>query len=279
MSLWRQLTRGMRGLFSQSRANDDIAAEIRQYLDDATAAGLARGLSIDEASARRARRTRQPGRRSGTSPLLRMGKRGPQPPLRSAIRRAATAQQRRFHHRLRHHSRARHRRQHGHLQRRQSHPVFAPALSASQPHPDDLEHLARRAFRALLRHLSRTSRAQPLVRVDGNIRSRGMGNPPRRQLSPERLEGQSVSASFFRVLGVVAESGRDFLPSEEASTAPKLRSSAIALAASFSARSRHHRPRHQARWRQLHRHRRHAAARSKMFSRPPRRSGRRRNTI
>src|SRR5579862_7456592 len=49
MHLWRHLARGLRGLFRQTRANEDIAAEIRQYLDDATAAGLARGLSLDEA--------------------------------------------------------------------------------------------------------------------------------------------------------------------------------------------------------------------------------------
>src|SRR5579864_5057860 len=49
MAFWRQLTRGARGLFRQSQASDDFALEIRQYLDDATADGLARGLSIEEA--------------------------------------------------------------------------------------------------------------------------------------------------------------------------------------------------------------------------------------
>ena len=45
MSLWRQSTRGLRALFRPSRTNDDIAAEIRQYLDDAIAAGVARGIT------------------------------------------------------------------------------------------------------------------------------------------------------------------------------------------------------------------------------------------
>src|SRR5262252_1625679 len=49
MSLWRQFARGMRGLFRHARANDEIGLEVRQYLDDATAAGIARGLSPDEA--------------------------------------------------------------------------------------------------------------------------------------------------------------------------------------------------------------------------------------
>ena len=39
---------------------------------------------------------------------------------------------------------------------------------------------------------------------------------------PERLEGQSVSASFFHVLGVAPKFGRDFLPSEEGSRAPRI---------------------------------------------------------
>ena len=47
MFLWRQLTRGARSLFNQRRTNDEIATEIRQYLEDATAAGIARGLSRD----------------------------------------------------------------------------------------------------------------------------------------------------------------------------------------------------------------------------------------
>ena len=39
---------------------------------------------------------------------------------------------------------------------------------------------------------------------------------------PERLEGQSVSASFFRVLGVFPVLGRDFLASEDVVNGPKV---------------------------------------------------------
>src|ERR1700736_403962 len=49
MGVWRQMTRGARGLFRRGRANDDIAAEVRQYFDDAIAAGMARGLSAEDA--------------------------------------------------------------------------------------------------------------------------------------------------------------------------------------------------------------------------------------
>src|SRR4051794_21930022 len=49
MSLWRQLAHGLRGLLRHAHRSDDIAAEVRQYLDDAIAAGIARGLSPEEA--------------------------------------------------------------------------------------------------------------------------------------------------------------------------------------------------------------------------------------
>src|SRR3954463_7769526 len=49
MSVWRQFTRGLRGLFHQAAKSDDLAAEIRQYLDDAIAAAVGRGLSPKEA--------------------------------------------------------------------------------------------------------------------------------------------------------------------------------------------------------------------------------------
>src|SRR5579863_8735908 len=52
MSLWRQTRRGLRGLFRPARTNHDISAEIHQYLDDAIAAGVSRGLTAEEARRR-----------------------------------------------------------------------------------------------------------------------------------------------------------------------------------------------------------------------------------
>ena len=49
MSLWREITRGLRALASGSRANRDISDEVQHYLDQATAAHMARGLSRDDA--------------------------------------------------------------------------------------------------------------------------------------------------------------------------------------------------------------------------------------
>ena len=52
MSLWRQLTRGLRVLARRRSADQDIADEVRHYLDQATANFVARGL--DPRDARRA---------------------------------------------------------------------------------------------------------------------------------------------------------------------------------------------------------------------------------
>lgn len=49
MSLWRQVTRGLRTLTNRTAADQDVADEVQHYLDEATAAHVARGLSPEEA--------------------------------------------------------------------------------------------------------------------------------------------------------------------------------------------------------------------------------------
>jgi putative ABC transport system permease protein len=49
MSLWRQLTRGLRGLANRRGAYQDVDDEVQQYFEDATAAGVASGLSLKDA--------------------------------------------------------------------------------------------------------------------------------------------------------------------------------------------------------------------------------------
>src|SRR5712691_11387513 len=44
MSLWRQLTRGLRVLVNRTAADRDVADEVQHYLDEATAALAARGV-------------------------------------------------------------------------------------------------------------------------------------------------------------------------------------------------------------------------------------------
>jgi predicted permease len=49
VSLWRQLVRGSRVLGNRRAADQDIADEVSHYLEEAVAAFVARGLSLDEA--------------------------------------------------------------------------------------------------------------------------------------------------------------------------------------------------------------------------------------
>ena len=49
MSPWRQLVRGLHALIDRQSADADVADEVQHYLEQATAAHAARGLSIDEA--------------------------------------------------------------------------------------------------------------------------------------------------------------------------------------------------------------------------------------
>ena len=49
MSLWRELARGLRGLINRSAADRDIADEVEQYVDEAAASFEARGLSPEDA--------------------------------------------------------------------------------------------------------------------------------------------------------------------------------------------------------------------------------------
>ncbi len=49
MSLWRQLTRGLKVLTDRAAADREVHDEVEHYLDQATAQGIARGLTPDQA--------------------------------------------------------------------------------------------------------------------------------------------------------------------------------------------------------------------------------------
>ena len=49
MSIWRQMTRGVRVLGNRRAADQEIADEVGHYLEEATAAFMARGLSPENA--------------------------------------------------------------------------------------------------------------------------------------------------------------------------------------------------------------------------------------
>src|SRR5229473_1110247 len=49
MSLWRQVSRGLRALFNRKAADQEIADEIAHFLDESAATFAARGLAREEA--------------------------------------------------------------------------------------------------------------------------------------------------------------------------------------------------------------------------------------
>jgi putative ABC transport system permease protein len=220
MSLWRQLARGIRGLLRQSRANDDITAEIRQYLDDATAAGLASGLSIDEA--RRAARE-ELGNTTAVQEQVRSC--GWENSVRSLVFDVRYA-----------------------LRQLRNDPGFsliavvtlALGIGASTaifsavnpilfsplpyPHPNRILMIWN-TWRGTRFEVSYGTYRELLER-SRCFESMAIFEPWQPTITggstPERLEGQSVSASFFHVLGVVPALGHDFQTAEEAVHGPRV---------------------------------------------------------
>jgi putative ABC transport system permease protein len=220
MSLWRQLTRGARSLFNQRHANDDIAAEIRQYLEDATAAGIARGLSPDDA--RRAARLELGNTSVAHEQVRSYGWENAVRTFLFDLRYAARQ--------LRHH------------------PGFTivsvvtlalgigactaifsavnPILFSPLPYPHPNRIL-------MIWNTYQGSRSEQsfgtyheLVNRSRSFEAMTVFEPWQPTMTshaaPERLDGQSVSSSFFRVLGIAPSLGRDFLPSEELYKGPKV---------------------------------------------------------
>jgi predicted permease len=224
MSLTRQLTRGLRGLFRQSRNNDEIATEISQYLEDATAAGLARGLTPHEAQSFARRElgslstVQEQVRSYGWENVVRAFLFD----LRYALRQ------------LRNHR--------GFtaicvvtlaLGIGASTAIFSavnPILLSPlpYPHPSRLVMIWN-AYQGARFELSFGTYRELLARShsfhslavfdlgDGLGNATLQGNGP-----PERLEGQRVSWNYFRLLGVSPSLGRDFQPSEDIFHGPKV---------------------------------------------------------
>jgi putative ABC transport system permease protein len=220
MSLWRQITRGLRGLLRQKNANEDIAAEIRQYLEDATAAGVARGLSEDEA--RRAARV-ELGNLSQVQEQVRSY--GWENAVRTVFFDLRFA-----------------------LRQLRHNPAFtivnvitlALGIGASTaifsavnpilfsplpyPHPDRILMIWNTYQGA--RSEQPFGTYHELVNRSRSFEAMSLFEPWQPTMTsdaaPERLDGQSVSASFFRVLGIAPLLGRDFRASEELFHGPRV---------------------------------------------------------
>lgn len=221
MSLWRQLTRGLRVLTRRTEADQDVADEVEQYLEQAAAEQEANGLT--PADARRAARVelgsvlavreqvRDYGWENAVETLLSDLRHG----LRQLRRRpgfagasiltlalgigAATA-------------------------------IFStvnPILFEPLPYPNAsrlmmVRDTARDGARidvtfGTYRELVERSRSFESLAVMRTWQPTATG-----ALEPERLDGQRVSAPYFRLLGVSPFLGRDFHATDDQLNAPKV---------------------------------------------------------
>jgi putative ABC transport system permease protein len=220
MSIWRQLTHGLRSLINRSGTDQDIADEVEQYFDEATAAWIERGLSLGDA--KRAARLESGNMTVVEEQVRSYGWENAFTTIAADLRYA--------------------------LRQLRSNAGFtivsvltlALGIGASTailsvvnpilfeplpyPHPGRILmiwntfHGARSevAF-GTYRELAARSRSFDAVTIFEPWQAAMTGG-----VQPERIEGQSVSASFFRVIGVAPFLGRDFQPSEDVFHGPKV---------------------------------------------------------
>lgn len=220
MSIWRHAARGLRGLLHRTVQNQEINEEVGQYFEEATADWKARGLSEEEA--RRAARlecgnpavvaeqVQSYGWENGVRILLsdlrfaaRQLCRNPGFTIISAITLA--------------------------LGMGANTAIFSavnPILFKPLPYPQPGRILmiwnryqsarSEIAF-GTYRELKQRSRSFEAMAIFEPWQPALTGGT-----EPERLDGQSVSAGFFDVLGAAPALGRDFRPSEEGPNGPKV---------------------------------------------------------
>jgi putative ABC transport system permease protein len=208
MSLWRQLSRGLRSLVNRPAVDRDIADEVAQYLEEATAAFEASGVSPDEA--RRAAR-RQLGSVTAVHEQVRAY--GWEHVIETTIADVR-------------HAGRRIRRYPGHaavaaltlaLGIGASAAIFSavnPVLFQPLPYPDARQLMLIWDGQGGARLDATFGTYREVVARSRSFESLAVMRPTQPTLTgvaePERLDGQFVSASFFRVLGVRPALGRDF---------------------------------------------------------------------
>lgn len=220
MSLWRQITHGLRSLVRRSAADRDLSEEVRQYFDDATAAWIERGLGAEDA--RRAARLELGSLTAAQEQVRSYGWENALRILAADLSYAA--------------------------RQMRGNPGFAivsvltlalgigastaifsavdPILFKPLPYP----HASRvmmiwnryqgvRSEIAFGNYLELASRSHTFDAIS-------VFEPWQATMTggahPERLNGQDVSASFFRVMGVSPALGRDFKASEDVFHGPKV---------------------------------------------------------
>jgi len=241
MSLWRQLSRGFRALTSRSAADRDVADEVENYLEQATAELIAGGMSPEEA--RRAAQLQLGSSMALREEVRSYGWENRVESLLTDLRYAAR----------------RLRKSPGFtvvaaltlaLGMGASTAIFSavyPILFQPLPYPDpgrilmiwDSNQGARanvtfHTYRevALRNHSFETIAAadaplwQPSIAGQASLPAAGerpqAALPAQAGGEPERLDGQRVTSEYFRVLGVGPAMGRDFQASDDRLNGPKV---------------------------------------------------------
>ncbi len=221
MSLWRQLSRGFRGLLNPTAADQDVADEVLHYLEQSTAEHIARGLSQDDAL--RAARLELGGVTQVNERVRGYGWEHVVDTAVADLRYAA--------------------------RRLRAAPGFTaitvltlalgigattaifsavnPILFEPLPYPDAARiaailEIQRDGSRnggtfGMYRALAERARSFDAIAVVKPWQPALTGTD-----RPERVEGQRVSAGYFRVLGVSPILGRDFQPSDDRLNGPNV---------------------------------------------------------
>jgi putative ABC transport system permease protein len=221
MSLWRQLTRGLRVLTNRRAADHDLSEEVQHYLEQSTTEHISRGLSPDAAP--RAARL-ELGNASTVREQVRASGWENFPATLFADLRYATRQLR-------------------------SNPGFTavtvltlalgigattaifstvnPILFQSLPYPDANRITMISDFGTDGTRLDVTFHTyRELSERSRSFQAMAVTNPWQPTMTgadqPERLDGQRVSADYFHVLGESPAMGRDFDPSEDRLNGPRV---------------------------------------------------------
>ena len=220
MSLWRQLKSGLRALANRTRADQDIADEVEQYLDEATAAWEARGLSAEDA--KRAARlelgnttvVREQVRSYGWENLVRTAAAD----LRYAARQLANNPGFTIVSAL---TLA--------LGIGASTAIFSavdPILFEPLPYPHASRIMTIWSTYGGARSAVAFGNYRELLERNRTFAAMAILEPWQPSMTggaePERLDGQSVSANYFRVLGMSPVLGRDFEAADDRFNGPKV---------------------------------------------------------
>ncbi len=213
MSLWRELSRGLRGLLHRSAADRDIADEVEQYVDEAAASFEARGMSPEDARRAALRElgsvtaVREHVRAYGWENIVETtladvryaARRLRRYPIHALVATVTLA-----------------------LGIGASTAIFSavnPVLFRPLPYPEPERLMLIWDGQGGSRLDVTFGTYRELIARNRSFDAMAVMRPMQPTLAgvaePERLDGQYVSADYFRVLGVTPALGRDFEPADD----------------------------------------------------------------